>query len=224
MKLLAFVLSALVFGQLDPKLIPGQKTDKTVKFVYDFPKNEFKNFYSGQEAVIRINMTNTGINTKTVIGLTGKFTKHDTPDVIANISTYPVTKTVKPGKTVALKYKFTPYLEAGQYGLAVLVDFYDLEETGYKQVGAWDAITVSFADSYYDLQSISIYILAALAAYGVFKIFTAPAEGAPLKQKKKAAKPVAQPKVDSDEPQMEWIPDHVIEQTKASPKPRKKKQ
>ena len=103
-------------------------------------------------------MTNTGIMKKTVVGLSGFLTSPDDAGLIKSVlPPVRIQKSVKPGKTVVLKYKFTPHLEASTYGFLLVVDFYDAEESAYKQVGALDSIVLVFADTFYDVQRFSSF-------------------------------------------------------------------
>ena len=232
--LVHLVCVGLAAAQLVVSQVKNLVSDKTVTFVHDFPKNAFNSssfdvdLNVGQETWVRVNMTNTGIIQKTVVGLSGALTSPDDASVIkTNLTGIPVQKTVKPGKTVVLKYKFTPQLEAGTYGFVLLVDFYDLEESGYKQVGALDTVNLIYADSYYDIQSLFIYFLGAVVVYGLYQWSAEPTSSSVSKpKKKKVVKAEAPPP--SDEPDMSWIPDHVVQQQlktspKVSPKLKKRK-
>jgi hypothetical protein len=124
-----------------------------VTFTHDFPKTLKSNIKIDNESFVRINMTNASPLKKTVYGLEGFFTDPtDATKVIHEISKDRVQIVVKPGKTIKLKYRFTPRMEPAEVGLMVLVKYYDSDETGYNSVGALENIEVVYGDSPYDLQ------------------------------------------------------------------------
>ncbi|KAJ3323705.1 hypothetical protein HDV06_001435 [Boothiomyces sp. JEL0866] len=201
-------------AKLDPFDLADIKDAPEVELVHDFPKNPFAHFNIDEKGLVRINITNKSDLTKTVFGLTGIYTdKDDAKKVITKMTTEKVQIIVKPGKTQFLKYKFMPQPEAGEYGLVVLVDYYDSEEPAYKSVGCIDTIKIVYSDSLFDLQSISIYLLLIGVVVGLIYIVVTPsgdAEAKTSKPKVKKAAPAPVKKEDSQtEANMEWIPDHV---------------
>ncbi|KAJ3306254.1 hypothetical protein HDV03_000174 [Kappamyces sp. JEL0829] len=171
-------------------------------------------------------MTNNSPLTKTVFGVTGYYT--DADDAGKNqvkISTDSVQKVVKSGKTAHLKFKFTPQMEASKRGLLILIDYYDSDEPAYKSIGHLNTIELVYADSLYDLQSISIYILLlALIAGSGYYVF-APSQGKREEKKPKRTpkKPVDESKSEEEEADMDWIPAHVKTVSGASSRSSKKK-
>ena len=104
--------------------------------------------------------------------------------------------------------------------LVVLVDFYDLEDTGYTMCAVEEDLQIVFTDSLFDLQSLYLYGLFALAIY-----FTATWAMSTSSEvtKTKTRKTVNVVKsgaeiVNPGEPDMSWIPDHVKQQEKKTRK------
>ncbi|KAJ3270056.1 hypothetical protein HDV01_000604 [Terramyces sp. JEL0728] len=209
------LIPATTLAKLDPFDLADIKDAPEVEFVHDFPKNPFSHFNIDEQGLVRINITNKSDLTKTVFGLTGIYTdKDDVKKVIAKIPTEKVQIIVKPGKTQFLKYKFMPQAEAGDFGLVVLVDYYDSEEPAYKSVGCIDTIKIVYSDSLFDLQSISIYLLLIGVVVGLVYVIATPSGDSDSKATKKPkAKKAAPPPVKREDSQteanMEWIPDHV---------------
>ncbi|KAI8902818.1 hypothetical protein BC833DRAFT_644979 [Globomyces pollinis-pini] len=221
------LILGVTFALLDATAIPDLKDAPDVVFAYDFPRNPDGVFKIEKKTLVRVNMTNNSPLTKTVYGLTGYYTDKD--DVLKNqvkILHDELNVIVKPGKTVYLKLRFTPIIDSGDFGILLLVDYYDSDEPSYKSVGALRTIKVIYADSMFDLQSIGIYVLLTLASTAFYYYFTG--ESAPVASTKKSSKstkasapkkvvekvntePVAEGEVD-----MEWIPDHVKQTAKAS--------
>lgn len=147
-------LLSLISALLSPNQVPGLKDAELVSFAHDFPKLAIKDtFVVDQKAIVRINITNQSILTKTVFKLTGSYVdSKNASKVIRTISSENVQYVVKSGKTINLKYKFIPQIEADNVALLVTVDFYDLDETSYRSVGALQTIRVVYGDSVFDLQ------------------------------------------------------------------------
>ena len=125
-----------------------------VDFKFDYPKHKDKIFFIDKQFEVRINITNNSEQTKTVYSMTAYLTdpKDTTKDLkVLKSKDKDMKVIVKPNKTSFLKYRFTPTI-VGEYGLIVLVDYYDLEEVDYKSIGVLDQIKISYSDTLYDAQ------------------------------------------------------------------------
>ncbi|KAJ3057544.1 hypothetical protein HK097_000010 [Rhizophlyctis rosea] len=206
-------------------------TTQGLTFNATLPNNPFNLVTLDEPTEIRIHVKNTGNSIRTIFGVSGVLTHPQDPKVITqNITSQRYSKEVRPGKEITLTYKAKLHRE-GEAGLTVFVDFYDKDEkaeSGTRAVAYQGTVTISHNDSWFDLQSISIYLiltgLVGWAGYlGYQSFFGGPAKvGRPKRRPVEVAAPARQ--VNPGEPDMDWIPDHLrkAEEVRKSPKLKKR--
>jgi len=190
----------------------------------DYPKNPFPQFSIGNPSIARINVTNDKTWPVTIYQVSGALSHNNV--IVQNLTITRLRLTIKPNKTASIRYKFTPELDLPRATLFIYLDYYDKEETDARFLAVDKVIQLVYNDSIFDLQNASIYLLGILGCIGIlyyiYQTFTTSAT--PMKpirvMKKEVIESVGS---QSDEPDLSWIPDHVLPKQKTSPKLKKEK-
>ena len=149
---LVFLLTSIL-ASLSVDQVKDLRDAPQVTFTHDLPKSQNSKLIIDEKALIRINLTNESPLTKTVFQVSGYFVEvGDASKVIRKISVDKTQYICKEGKTIHLKYRFSPQLESGKVGLLVLVEYYDADEEHYKSVGALQVVDLGYADATFDLE------------------------------------------------------------------------
>jgi hypothetical protein len=153
------LLVSIVFGKLEPVQIQDLKDAPNVIFKHDFPRSPGGTFKIDEKGIVRINITNESSLKKTVFGVTGYYTHAgDASKDLVKISTDSIQKVIKSGKTIPIKFKFSPQREAAKVGLLIVVDYYDSDEPAYRSIGVIDTIELVNSDSILDFQRYALMI------------------------------------------------------------------
>nr|KAJ3411124.1 hypothetical protein HK105_002717 [Polyrhizophydium stewartii] len=140
-----------------------------------------------------------------------------------------LSKYIGAGQTVLFKHTFATDIEPQDANLEVLFDYDDIEESEEYRVLALNVpVKIIYNDSLFDAYSIMLYIwgttLTGLVGYIFYLVFFSAEKPKPAKTKKPRA-PVEpkEPVPPSTEPDMSWIPDHVVQGHKKAGSPKLKK-
>ncbi|KAJ3187799.1 hypothetical protein HDU85_006192 [Gaertneriomyces sp. JEL0708] len=191
-------------------------------FTHVFPNNPFKLITAGESTKLDITVTNTGDAKHIVSQVSGIIVNPtNTTAIYRNLTTLYYKTAVAPGENVTVPFKFVVEAEPGPYGMVVFVDVLDEENKPHREVAFQDLIQLVENDSLFDLQSISLYLLLTAGFGGVLYFVYQSFFGGKTTGRAKRVKPVAAPvqnDVTPGEPDMEWIPEHLIKQQAAAKK------
>ncbi|KAJ3087019.1 SWI/SNF and RSC complex subunit Ssr1 [Quaeritorhiza haematococci] len=203
-----------------------------VAFTHVFPKNPFNIINSGEKTELLIGMTNTGNQPISVFGISGFFAHpQNYSHIVRNLTGYRYDVTLQPGHEATIPFVFQIESEAMEYGLVVLVDYIDNEDTPHRAVAFSGAVTFANSDSMFDLQSLFLYFLGLAIVGGVGYLSYQSFVGGTKKTRKARPAPVVPDVKDetgtkSDTFDTDWIPEHVLKSQDAAAKrtsPRLKK-
>ncbi|TPX72099.1 hypothetical protein SpCBS45565_g00481 [Spizellomyces sp. 'palustris'] len=191
-----------------------------ISFTHEFPKHRFGTIPTGEEVEILITVSNNGELNQTISAISGVLTYPQNSSLIArNLTAYRYRTDVDISEEVTVPFRFIVEVEPMELNLIVFVDMINSAGNIHRAIGYKGIVTVVENDSLFDLQSISIYLIGVgffvAVGYFVYESFF----GGKKTSRAKRVKPVAVVKetdVKPGEPDMEWIPEHLVQQATAA--------
>ncbi|KAJ3064847.1 hypothetical protein HDU98_011777 [Podochytrium sp. JEL0797] len=155
-----------------------QKNVAELSFDTVFPNGDGK-FLANELAEVVVGVTNLAAHPTTVFAIGGYFADakntskpiHELPAQRYNIK-------LETSKQASFPLRFTPEMEAQDFVLVVLIDFFDADEAPRRAIAFEGPVTVVPADFLFDFAGISIIAVFGAGAFIAYKVMTAPKKAA----------------------------------------------
>ncbi|KAJ3219730.1 hypothetical protein HK099_004586 [Clydaea vesicula] len=159
---------------------------KDLEFFHVFPKNQYNVISSGKKTELLLGLKNKGSGDQNIREVYGYFTPKDNFNkILRNLTRYQYPVKLEGGDELTIPYIFLPEVEPSEYGLVVIVEHFGQGEDKHRSVAFQDKVKVVGSDSYFDFESISIYIIGLLLAGFLFKNYFGSSNREQSKKQKK---------------------------------------
>ncbi|KAJ3333874.1 SWI/SNF and RSC complex subunit Ssr1 [Blyttiomyces sp. JEL0837] len=189
-----------------------QETSTDLFFTHVFPNNPLKLVRSGEQTELLIGVKNVGASTQTLFSVSGSLTSPKNFSIpLRNVTAQRYSLPLEPKQEATVPFRFAAEMEPQDIGLVVFVDYFDNDEMPHRVIAYQDVITVSAADSTFDLAGISLLAILGGSGYFLFQyLYKAYFPERVVKKVRPSAAAIREEiEARKDVLSEEWIPEHV---------------
>ncbi|KAI9366069.1 translocon-associated protein, alpha subunit [Zopfochytrium polystomum] len=183
-----------------------------LQFTHMFPKNPLNLVRAGDITEVLIGVTNVGKTSATLFAVSGLFSHPQNLSLpLRNLTAQRYNLPLGPKQEATVPFRFIPELEAQDVGLVVYIDYFDNEEAPHRAIAYKGVITITAADSTFDLAGLSLIALLGAGGYYLFKFLAKQYFPETVVKKTRPSAAVIREEIEAKKAVLDddWIPEHV---------------